>query len=164
MSCSTLRASHAKTLTKSLTKCSAWSQDITFAALLLQYYKQTLALTQNENPTPTLTLTPTPTLTLTINGAFFLDYPSTGHVTKQKQFFDHNSSGLHFYPMSWGQGWFGISVEKYTGYVLDSTVLIPIYSYLNNYKFLLASDLVMAISIWSRTTLPTCIRTHQIFR
>ncbi len=52
-------------LTKSL--ASALSRDVAFAALLLQYYMQTLTLTL----TPTLTLTLTPTLT--INGAFFLD-------------------------------------------------------------------------------------------
>ena len=60
-------------LTKSL--ASAWSRDIAFAALLLQYYMQTLTLTTTLTPTLTLTLTLTLslTLTLTINGMFFLD-------------------------------------------------------------------------------------------
>ncbi len=58
-------------LTKSL--ASAWSHDIAFAALLLQYYMQTLTLTLTVTLTLTPTLTLTLTLTLTINGAFFLD-------------------------------------------------------------------------------------------
>ena len=60
-------------LTKSL--ASALSRDIAFAALIFQYYMQTLTLTLTPSLTLTLTITPTLniTLTLTINGVFFLD-------------------------------------------------------------------------------------------